>query len=100
MYARATSRASKLRILMAFVHTEERLYTRNVFVFKHFWHFSTFLKADLDGTTFAHDQSRAISGERAARVMQNIAHNSRHSTLPIPIPRFNLHETIRVVGLS
>ena len=29
--------------------------------------------------------SHAISRARAARVMQNIAHNSRHSTLLIPM---------------
>ena len=32
--------------------------------------------------------SHAISEAHASRVIQNIAHNSRHSTLPIPIPSF------------
>ena len=44
------------------------------------------IKADLDGTTFAYDyrmMSHAVSRVRAARVMQKVAHNSRHSTLPI-----------------
>ena len=40
-------------------------------------------KVDLDSTTIVFD-CRMRFLERAARVMQKIAHNSRHSTLPIP----------------
>ena len=42
------------------------------------------LKADLDGTTFAYDCCMQISRACAARVMQKIAHNSRHSRLHKP----------------
>ena len=41
------------------------------------------VKAALDGRTCLR-LSHAISRARAARVTQKIAHNSRHSTLPIP----------------
>ena len=46
--------------------------------------FFEFLKADLDGTTVAYNcRMRLFSRVHAARIMQTIAHNSRHSTLPI-----------------
>ena len=41
------------------------------------------VKADLDGATFS-DDCRTRFLESAFHVMQKIAHNSRHSTLPIP----------------
>ena len=41
------------------------------------------IMANLDGTTCLR-LSHAISRVRTAHVMQKLAHNSRHSTLPIP----------------
>ena len=43
-----------------------------------------YVKADLDGTTFAYDCRMRFLERVLLTSCKKIAHNSRHSTLPIP----------------